>query len=93
MTGKMTPKRWLAGLGNSPDAVARTLKRRGCRGARGSFTLCPVAVGLERRFRVDVLVRPDVICFSTGPSVRTSTAVWTFIRRFDRGDYPELEIA
>lgn len=86
-------EKFLNGLGNSPDEVAQTLKKRGIKGIAVKANSCPVAIALKRRWpKRDISVVSTRIYFDRSYDyfARTPQGVERFIRMFDEGQYPEL---
>lgn len=95
-------QRSLAALGEDPSRIAQTLERGEAYGLRNQPAYCPVAVwvdaGLdgvlgerERRVRVDascIVVDTDE---GAHLELSPSPGVAGFVRRFDAGQYPQLE--
>lgn len=81
-------------LGDSPDAIARTLQDQGIRGRRFCALLCPVAWYLRRHCGFgNVSVTPSNIMWDSDLSrnIRpTPDTVVEFLLRFDRLVYPQL---
>ena len=92
--------RLLAELGDTPDAVADSLRAKGIKGKRNKVQCCPVAnyirsnaqglsfVCVVRR-TVGFMAEDQAI--STRQWTATTNAVETFTRRFDEGVYLDLE--
>ena len=86
----------LAGLGDTPDAVADTLRARGIKGVREHCCACPIAELLKR----NGIPNPHVECARVWPdpdsmwkvSTRMPAAVQVFIDRFDEGVYLDLGV-
>lgn len=85
-----------------PDAIAEFLQVRGHRGSRGYATDCPVSNYLSKRTGKRYSVAPkgwgvfrvadDLDDDRPIEGVRVDGNIATFIKRFDRGCYPELEV-
>lgn len=81
----------LAALGGTPDAVAATLRAAGVTGEPSCPRRCVVAEWL--RVRLGLYGRPSVgrhVASVGVVTVRHPAALLEFLRRFDRGDYPDL---
>lgn len=91
----------LSSLGDTPDAVAETLRREGCVGERWNPFHCPVACYLRRRLphvRAEVSVRADGCAVWPDPGAApvlwsTPGAVRVFLERFDGGGYTGLRLS
>jgi hypothetical protein len=81
-------------LGNTPDEVVVSLKKKRVRGKRGCPEGCPLTNYIRKLFKQDLEV--------TGTAVHVSDDSWDevavlprafqlFVRLFDEGHYPELE--
>jgi hypothetical protein len=87
----------LSSLGDTPDAVAETLRREGCQGRPFNPWFCPVSVFLGKRTGLRAAARAlrcDVeppaggfVCCETPAPVRL------FMGGFDRGEYPDLQLS
>jgi hypothetical protein len=87
----------LSSLGDTPDAVAETLRREGCGGTRGHCWGCPVSLFLRKRTGLRAgarALRCDVEPPGTEPvSCETPMPVRLFVRLFDLGEYPDLQLS
>lgn len=82
----------LEALGTTADEVADTLRAKGVRAVRGRLqcTSCPIAVYMGG----NTIVTPDESGWDPlGAAVRADNppAVSEFIRRYDAGDFPDLQ--
>jgi len=86
----------LAGLGDTPDAIAARLAAAGITGTLSDASCCPIAAWLRRvEPGLDLAaVLGDVIYLRTGTGVETTVttpdAVNEFTALFDTGRYPSL---
>lgn len=93
----------LTALGATPDAIADRLRALGIKGTPNNSSWCPIANYLIRHIEdpdayvYDIAVSPGEIALSIDYDaghrylyLRPNTSAATFIRRFDRGDYPHL---
>lgn len=84
----------LAGLGDTPEAVAASLGGRNITGFTGDCNHCPVAVLIVDEFGGDWKVTEysvtDVTVTFPGGQVETPDSVCEFISRFDNYEFPEL---
>lgn len=89
----------LLSLGDTPDAVADSLRAAGCKGKKMAPCECPVANWLLRQTQRTSLVEdrhcwlypPDGDYASPGRlKVATPAAVAQFISGFDHGQYADL---
>jgi hypothetical protein len=88
----------LSSLGDTPDAVAETLRREGCAGTRGHPWSCPVSVFLVKKtgYRAGArALRCDVEPPAAVPvSCETPMPVRLFMGYLDRGDrYGDLQLS
>lgn len=84
----------LKALGDTPDAVADTLRALGITGVRRSHRTCPVARYLSEVFGPDVSVGRDMSHVRVNGVIAETTTpqpVTQFISLFDNGRYPDLE--
>jgi hypothetical protein len=79
----------LAALGDTPDAVAETLRAGGWRGQRASCESCPLARYLAGSFGGEWMSASTETLAPFG-WVRHPQPVAEFVVRFDRGHYPDL---
>lgn len=84
----------LESLGDTPEDVAASLRKLGCRGYSHCPGTCPVARFLLSVGCTDIVVS-HIWLVATGPngqvaSHRMPPAVGAFVLRFDDGWYPEL---
>ncbi len=85
----------LATLGDTPVAVAETLRAKGIKGRPCESSRCPIANWLVTETgAVTVEVDSDIYFRHAGAHGLwidpTPDAVAEFIRRFDEGDFPDL---
>ena len=90
----------LSALGTTSGGVARRLAAMKCKGERGNARFCPVLSYLLRQavgnFSLLVLHGGRLEVYANDgwvEEVRMPYAVELFIRRFDRGDFPECAVA
>jgi hypothetical protein len=83
-------------LGAEPDEVCGSLLKASCRGIRGAYDHCPIAVWLEKQGAPLPVVQAlsVTVCCDDGTQVSayTSEAAKQFVELFDAGNYPELEV-
>ncbi len=80
----------LSELGSTPDEIAKTLRKKRCKGGHGSMN-CPVHNYLNRKLSCVVEACPERI-FADGVSIKTPKAISDFIYEYDcKGKYPFLE--
>lgn len=87
----VTNEMW--GLGETPDAVADSLRKTGVRGYRGCCFSCPLARYLKARgFGFVTVGVNSVVCVVPKETTkhRLPAAVLEFVKRFDDGLYPDL---
>lgn len=88
-------ERGLRWMGNAPSlrAIIARLHRRGIKGVRGSPAYCPLALYLARLagLKGTLSVHPSQVSWGdqTWP---VPQQLRTFMRRFDEGRYPSLEM-
>lgn len=80
----------LAGLGDTPDAVADTLRAKGIKGKRGDFCGCPVARCVQELLGTENANVSDVWVYFVAGRVPTPRPVSDFLSLFDRGVYLDL---
>jgi len=85
--------RLLERLGSTADEVAASLKRLGVKGRRGSALTCPLAKYLNSRLPGTQPTKVSSVSFQvTGSQLYVPAGCSDFVRRFDIGRYPELDI-
>lgn len=72
------------------DQIADYLFTHGHTGRVGESETCPVHRYLRAVTGRDVAVAPGMLLPDNGPYVGMPEVVTEFVRRFDRGDYPDL---
>lgn len=80
----------LAHLGKTPDEVAMSLAAEGIKGIRGKSQDCPIARYVATIYPEWFTVGLNTI-ITHGQSVYLPESIVAFIRRFDKGFYPELD--
>lgn len=86
-------------LGQTPRTVFEKLKKLGVRGERRSSCRCPIAQYLNQDLPLpkdqEVHVHSVWVEVNPGATLRVHLpeSVSAFIGAFDRGEYPELEVA
>jgi hypothetical protein len=90
----MTPKeRLLAkleGLGSTAEVVAKSLAAAGVKGRRQVAGVCPIATYLSDVF-FGVRVLPDITIVAGSFAVMNPEQIEEFVRRFDAGEFAELD--
>lgn len=80
----------LAGLGDTPDAVAAALRAAGCKGRRRcEGGECPVEAWFAAA-GLDVCVSPTLAWVVGAAGAELPAPVAGFVARFDAGRYPDL---
>lgn len=82
----------LAGLGSDASEVYATLSREKCRGVRMHACGCPCAVYLGRKLPGAFVGVTREVTIVGDLSVPNPSAVGGFIRRFDMGEFPSLDV-
>jgi hypothetical protein len=83
-------------LGNKPDDIAASLRRKRVRGSPCESYNCPIANYLKRRYGLEHFLADDVLastrCIVVGAACRVETprVVVRFMNGFDKGKYPYL---
>lgn len=82
-------------LGNTPGAVAISLRKMGIKGHRRYDASCPLAVYLNRKFKLpdgtfSVWVHSVSTTDPEQEPVEFSDLFSRFVKKFDNGEYPEL---
>jgi hypothetical protein len=85
----------LAGLGSTPGAVADSLRAAKISGRKGDICHCPVAMLLRNTGCRHVTTTHEHCRTRVGDvgewvSVETPEPVGEFMRKFDRGEFPDL---
>jgi hypothetical protein len=95
-TNKTKVKEALNELGSTKEQILKTLIDGGYRGYIGNGKVCPVANYLNAKLEDDVTVGTFFIHYpslmGTVGSSPIPPHILSFIREFDRGKYPDLEL-
>lgn len=80
-------------LGDTPEAIAETLRVKGVRGSTRSVDRCPIAVWLSQEYpEVDwIQVGRGMAIVQGVATVFLPAAVREFVDAFDLGAHPDLE--
>ena len=94
---------YLTSLGTTPDEVAASLRKQGVKGTRGSSTGCVLLEGIkdifsDRDYGLQVLSVDSSLYFAVSSRDDFEPPdfpgpVLEFVRRFDAGDFPDLQVA
>lgn len=83
---------FLKELGDTSDEVARSLEERRISGVKGWGGSCPIYNYLKSRGCNVYFVEEGMIIDGSYGYTFTTAPVKEFIRRFDKGEFPELEL-
>lgn len=86
-------KKHLASLGTTVGGVVAKLKAAKISGRRVHYDSCPLAVWLTKKMKNPVTVTEDDCQVTDGDIVKLPRPCKLFVRNFDAGKYPLLEIS
>lgn len=80
-------------LKNASDKIADLMRKYGIKGIRESESQCPLACYFELKTKHPMLVKDDAIQIDERYKIVLGGPMHEFIQRFDRGEYPDLELS